>query len=51
MHAAGLSEAQHEGVLDSFIGWAGFAEQQGRQEMLQLCTHSLALHQAAAQSR
>jgi hypothetical protein len=38
-------------VLDSFIGWARFAEQQDRREMLQLCVHSLALHCAAAQTR
>lgn len=48
---AGLTEARREGVLDSFISWAAFAEQQDRQELLQLCIHGLALHCAAAQSR
>lgn len=51
MLSAGLADAQREGVLDSFIGWANFAEQQDRQELLQLCAHGLALHYAAAQSR
>lgn len=49
--SAGLADTQREGVLDSFIGWAKFAEQQDRQELLQLCVHGLALHCAAAQSR
>lgn len=48
---AGLLERQREGVLDSLIGWARFAEQQDRQELLHLCIHGLALHCAAAQSR
>jgi hypothetical protein len=48
---AGLVEQQREGVLDSFIGWAKFAEQHDRQKLLQLCVHGLALHCAAAQSR
>jgi hypothetical protein len=47
----GLVEAQRESVLDSFIEWANFTEQQDRQQLLQLCVHALALHYAAAQSR
>lgn len=49
--APGLCESQREGVLDSFIGWAAYAEQLGRQALQQMCIHALARHLAAAQAR
>lgn len=47
----GLSDARREAVLDSFIGWAAYAEQLGRQQLHHLCMHAVARHLTAAQSR
>lgn len=47
----GLSESRRAAVLDSFVGWATYAEQLGRQELRQLCLHAIARHLSAAQSR